>query len=617
MSNTSLSDTLREQEYVEQLRQQAQSLVSVVNLKHSPEVFWPIVSNTDSMNEKLGLNPTENSFRPTSYGGSQLSVETKAAGLTMAYEEFPFEWQAPHYLQVERIFHKGLVKYLRFRLRLEALSDGGTRLSFEMDYVPAVAGPVVKGVLQLNLKQMIKLVESHDAKLSRGLQGIQVYFDESQKLQAQIEKLCSRWQVLAPESEVPRALATYLLTAPDRYAGRIRPFEIAELYDLRPLETLRFCLQVAQAGYLHIRWDLRCLSCQGPKVNSEHLQGVSAHAFCPSCAVDYAVGFDQNLELTFFPDGALRKVDESHFCAGSPANTPHLPMQANFWPHETRSFKLSLDQGVYVFRSLSVKGELTCVVAPGGVETLQIELGTAFQAQPLMIAPHCQLSVHNPREHFQTLQLENLEWAAQICSGALVSAVQEFRDFFASEQLAEGMVLPILRQTLLRARLSHSGQPLTDLSFLKLIGEAVRQNDGAEVSCEAQTVLAAFQEPLDALKAALMLSQQLVVVNHFAASERPLSLHLSFHEGPCTVESRGGVLDYSGEAVDAVDYLYRQARPGRILVSEGVFADAELKWLLLQEQARIERLYPEVPAALGELAVYQIIPASAALKGGV
>ena len=77
------------------------------------------------------------------------------------------------------------------------------------------------------------------------------------------------------------------------------------------------------------------------------------------------------------------------------------------------------------------------------------------------------------------------------------------------------------------------------------------------------------------------------------------------------------MLDYSGEAVDAVDYLYRQTRPGRILVSEGVFADPDLKWILLQEQARIERLYPEVPAALGDLTVYQIIPASAALKGGV
>lgn len=616
---TSLSPQ-REKEHVESLRKQAQFLSLSTELGQPPETYWPIVSNTDMMNQKLGLAPTENSFRPTSYGGSQLSVVTKSAGLTLAYEEFPFEWLAPHYLSVERIFHKGPLKYLKFAIRLEAISrpqGPGTKVSFEMHYVPGLIGLVVKGILQMNLKQMIKVFEGYDEKFRRGDQGVQVFFETNSKSQAAIDKLSQSWADLAPESDLPQALASYLVSAPDRYASRIRPFDVASLYDQPPLETLRFCLLATKAGFLHMRWDMRCPSCKGPKQNSGHLSGVSAHAYCESCAVDYAIGFDQNLELTFFPDAGLRKVDESHFCAGSPANTPHLAFQANLWPLEKRELTLSLEMGLYAFRALAVMGELSCMVVPEGAESLSILLGERFPEEPVLVAPNFRLSVENPKDYFQTLQLENLEWASEVCSGALVSSMQEFRDFFGQELLAEDTALPIARQTFLLAQLSHQGQPLQDPAYLELVGDAVREYDGAEVSCENQTLLATFQDPLDALKTALLVSQQLLDVNRFVTPEQPLSLRISFHEGPCSASSRDGALVYTGEAVDAVHALQRAARPDSILVSEQVFADADFKWLLLQQQVNIQRLSDPAEPELAGLNAYQIETAAVALKGGL
>lgn len=614
---------LREKAHVDALRKQAQHLSLSTELAHPPEIFWPVISNTDMMNQKLGMLPTENSFRPTTYGGSMLSVETKAAGMTMAYEEFPFEWLAPHFLSVERIFTKGLLKYLKFGIRLEAITrpqGPGTRLSFEMSFVPAMIGIVVKGILQLNLKQMIKLIESYDKRFTLGEQGVQVFFDSNPKSLLAINQLIDSWEGLAPDSLLPQALATYLILAPDRYASRIRPFDIAALYDLLPLETLRFCLLAARSGFLHMRWDMRCPSCKGPKENSGHLSGVSAHAFCPNCAVDYAIGFDQNLELTFFPDSSLRKVDESHFCAGSPANTPHLLFQANFWPLESREMPLNLELGLYAFRSLAVMGELTCMVVPEGADKLEIVLGDSFPEETVLVAPSFKLSVKNSRTYFQTLQLENLEWEAEVCSGALVSSMQEFRDFFGQELLAEDTSLPIGRQTLLLANLSHDGEPVTDNAYLQLLSDAVRQYDGAEVSNENQTLLAAFQDPLDALKMALMVSEQLVEVNQFVTPERPLNLRISFHEGACQAVNRNGVLAYSGEAFDIVQALQRATEPDSILISEQVFADADFKWQLLQQQAKIQRFLPQSddpPPELAKLKAYQIVPALAAEKGGL
>lgn len=619
---TSMSP-LREKAHVQTLRRQAQHVSMSTDLDHPPEIFWPIVSNTDMMNQKLGMAPTENSFRPTTYGGSQLSVVTKSAGMTLAYEEFPYEWLAPHSLSVERIFQKGPLKYLKFGIRIEALAEtqgkGCTRLTFEMDYVPGILGIVVKGILLMNLKQMVKVFRNYNDRLNNGDQGVQVFFESNDKLLPAINQLIDSWEDLTPDKVMPQALATYIIMAPDRYASRIRPFDVAALYDLIPLETLRFCLMATRAGFMHMRWDMRCPSCKGPKENSGHLAGVSAHAYCESCAVDYSVGFDQNLELTFFPDSSLRKVDESHFCAGSPANTPHLQFQANLWPEESREVDIKLEMGLYAFRSLAVMGELTCMVVPEGVDKLSITLGERFPEEPVLVAPNFKLSVKNPKLYFQTLQLENLEWESEVCSGALVSSMQEFRDFFGKELLAEDTSLPIGRQTLLLANLSHHNQPLKDTAYLQLIGDAIRQNDGAEVSCENQTLLAAFQDPLDALKVSLTLAEQLEEVNRYVTPENPLNLRISFHEGSCDVLSRNGVLTYSGDAFEAVHALQRAAQPDSILISEQVFADADLKWLLLQQEAHIQRYAPPVGSEgrsdLATLNAYQIVPASSAQKG--
>ncbi len=621
---TSMSP-LREKDHVDKLRRQAQYVSMSTELWQPPETVWAIVSNTDMMNQKLGLAPTENSFRPTTYGGSQLSVETKSAGMTLAYEEFPFEWLAPHSLSVERIFSKGPLKYLKFGIRLEAierLQGPSTRVTFEMNFVPGLMGIVVKGILQMNLKQMVKVFDGYNKKLSQGDLGIQVFFENNPKLQAAITKLQASWADFSPESGLPQALANYLITAPDRYASRIRPFDVAALYGLLPLETLRFCLMATRSGLMHMRWDMRCPSCKGPKQNSGHLSGVSAHAYCESCAVDYTVGFDQNLELTFFPDSSLRKVDESHFCAGSPANTPHLLFQANLWPKQQRQIPIRLEMGIYAFRALSVMGELTCMVVPEGATELEISLGDRFPEEPVMVSPNFQLIVHNPKDYFQTLQLENLEWESEVCSGALVSSMQEFRDFFGQELLAEGTSLPIANQTLLLANLSHQGEPVADQGYLQLIGDVIRQHDGAEVSCEDQTVLAAFQDPLDALKASLSLSQQLEEVNRFVTPEQPLNLRVSFHEGACNAISQDGVLTYGGEALDAVQGLQRAAQADSILVSEKVFADADFKWLLLQQQAKIRPLLisggaHDSPMDFANVKAYQILPAAVAAKGGL
>ncbi|HEY9839858.1 MAG: DUF5939 domain-containing protein [Candidatus Sericytochromatia bacterium] len=591
-------ETLREPSVLQKWREQCLTVSAELVLTQPPETLWPIVSNTDMLNAKMGLNPTENQFSPATGGGSQMYVETQAAGMKMAYEEFPFSWQAPVYFEVERVYHKGPLHYLRFEIRLAA-EGTGTRLTVAIHFVPALPAVAIKGMMQLNLGKMVKVLEFFDQQLAAGIQGIKVFFDEHKKLLNQARDLEAGWQKLAPETPIPAALAHYVCCAPDRYAGRLRPFEAASLYDLNPLDTLRFCLLAAKAGYLHLRWDMRCPSCKGPKEQTAHLAGVATQAACPTCTVDYSVGFDQNLELTFWPDRAWRKVEETHFCAGGPANTAHLPFQHNLWPGQEATLTLALPPGAYFFRSLAVAGELAFEVAEGGLTELTLSLTDSFPETPLRLAPVVALRLHNPKPYFQTLQVENLDWDAQSCTGALVSSLQEFRELFSQELLGADTVLAVSQQTLMLACLTQTGAPAPDEEFLDVLRQAIHSADGAEVRAQGQQLLAAFQDPLDAVRAALRAQQHIRGLNTGLTAAAPLGLTLAIHEGPCEVGTADGRLDYRGEALEITHFLLALAQPGDLLIPAGLFEDPDLKWLLANQACRVTGLQLEVPESGG------------------
>ena len=52
---------------------------------------------------------------------------------------FPFEWIEGHRWSVLRVFEKGLTRWYRVRMELEALPGGGTRLHYSMEFEPVFA----------------------------------------------------------------------------------------------------------------------------------------------------------------------------------------------------------------------------------------------------------------------------------------------------------------------------------------------------------------------------------------------------------------------------------------------------------------------------------------------
>src|SRR6202022_697020 len=105
--------------------------------------------------------------------------------------------------------------------------------------------------------------------------------------------------------ELIGVLGVSLETADEFAVARIRPYELARLWDQPKRALLETCLCATRAGILDLQWNLICPMCQGGGASTT-LKEISAQVHCPGCNIDFTVNFEQSVELTFPPTPSIR-----------------------------------------------------------------------------------------------------------------------------------------------------------------------------------------------------------------------------------------------------------------------------------------------------------------------
>lgn len=584
------------------------------DLRSSPEALWPFVADTNRFNKDAGLpNIAEadaSKDAAPSKPDARRRLRVRLVGFDLiSWEEEPFEWVRPHGFGVLRRYARGPVSEMRVGVELTSRADGGTRLVYKIRITPRAA--VVRVALPLQLKIMRRKFERTFRRYDRLAQSSEAAHEaaatthlspQSQLTKGGRARLASMKDALAAEGSegsLVEKLAELIERGDDFTLARMRPYALADEWGSPRRDVLELCLRATRAGLLDFRWDILCPLCRGAKATAGSLREVSAGQHCDTCKIDFAVNFDRQVEITFRPNAAVRRVEAADYCMGGPRMTPHVVVQQLLEPGEARTVRPLLEEGRYRLRTLGLAGgQFLDAAGAGAGEVVTLRAGAgAWPGGELSVAASPSLSLENASAGEQLFILERTAWSDGAVTAAEVTALQLFRDLFADEALRPGEQITVGSMTLLFTDLRGSTQLYRQIgdavafgavmNHFDVLREAIAAEGGTIVKTLGDAVMGAFTRPAPALRAVLRAQALLASPPE---GVRPLALKAAVHAGPCIAVTLNDRLDYFGSNVNIAARLEPLSTGADCVISSAVREDPSVSDMLAGEGLAVEPL---------------------------
>jgi class 3 adenylate cyclase len=570
------------------------------DLKSSPERLWPFIADTNRFNRDTGVPEVEIDAAHKPLRNARRKVRLSIYGLPVEWEEQPFEWVKPFRFGIDRTYTKGPLARLRVLAELTPKADGGTHLDYQLWSTPRNLPGALAISLQVNLivgRRFRDAIKKYDAAAFAGAK-----FEASEPNTSQsvfdLPRLAALRQRLAADLEsadlppekraIGDKLVDFIEHGDDLAAMRIRPYKLADDWNEERRDVLEICLRATRIGLLDFQWDLLCPLCRGPQESGLSLKDINADVHCDTCKIDFTVNFDRYVELTFRPNPAVRRVDMQAFCIGSPQWTPHVVAQQLLRAGEQRALNLPLERGSYRLRTLELPGALNITVSPDGAASVQVSLANNRSSrEALNVAERFTLELQNDTDAEQLVILERMAWNDQATTAAEVTALQMFRDLFASEALRPGEQISVGTLTVLFTDLRDSTRLYREIgdatafgrvmNHFDILKKAIAEHDGAVVKTIGDAVMGVFRCAADGLLA--MLEAQKILAQPGDGS-MPLQLKAGLHTGPCIAVTLNDRLDYFGSTVNLAARLEGLSSGNDVIISRSVYEDTQVRELL-------------------------------------
>ena len=554
------------------------------DLESSPEALWPLISDTNRFNRDTGLPP----IQLLGISKGVRLVKFKIPVVSVEWEEEPFEWTYPYRFGVLRRYRKGPLAEMRVDCRLERLPSSGTRITYETWVKPKniignIGIPLAIGII--SAKRFGNAFKRYDLIASNGGAALSISTDRnlSQAGKDRFKVLNERLFLQGEDVDTLDHLHDYLLQADDLSIQRMRPYALADGWELPRRTVLETFLRATRAGMLDMYWELLCPECRGVAEGHQHLGDVSGTAHCNTCRIEFNATFDHNVEVIFRPNPSIRAVDASvEFCVGSPQRQPHIIFSLIVPPHEELPLSTMLNEGRYVLRTSDLPGSQLVLATKNGMERSDFRassFGWNTNLLELSLTPYIRLI--NETDSAQTFELERTTWSDQAATAADVTILQVFRDLFSSEVLRPGEEISVGSTTLMFTDLRNSTKLYREIGdapafgrvreHFEILEQATAEQGGSIVKTMGDSVMAAFRNPASAVKAIWDVQKQLS-----ARGEPPLSIKAGIHHGPCIVVNLNDRLDYFGSTVNIAARLPHFSQGGEVVLSEPIRNDPEV-----------------------------------------
>lgn len=507
--------------------------------------LWPLLSDTERLNEALGLPcyrlretiDTEGVRRR--YGEYDINDER------IRWEELPMEWAAPHWWRWEREHEAGPFERSSATLVLEPTANGGTDATYTLEVLPrGISGRMLAASGHLataarGFEQVVRMAEAHCR------QPLGDFFSNLAATRNPKSKKGRKEQVPRDRFSNLREWAT-IAPATDLLA--LRPRILARALGLRNAEALKLCHEALEAGLLALRYLVTCPMCQREAREEETPAGFPKVFGCRHCSTQITRDFGGNVELLFRAMPSLRAVPDAVHCASAPWRTPLSVLQQNLEPRERRELETRLTPDV--FRARVVDG------AAGEQQRIDMASGLLVQAGDnwvQAVAQPDQIVVENHGDKRHTLVVERVGVPANVTLVAEALTVQCWFQRYSTRTLGltrddragEAAVLVVIDETDAHRR---------------VVEKAVARCEGALVAGDDVVSLLLFALP----------EQARAAVDDILATLPEASVGGAF--GPILLDASESLPLVHGPAVETARINAQSGRKGQFIASDSLAA---------------------------------------------
>ena len=558
------------------------------DLESSPQQIWPFASDTNRFNRDTGQPLIEMLENVKGVKRARMKIPI----LSVEWQEEPFEWTYPYSFGILRTYSKGPIDEMRVQTNFDPKEEGGTRVRYQTwirtsNLLARLALPFVIGVIARSRFERAFRLYDRLARVATPVIGMLRQAGLSPGGRARFRSLSEMVVQQGTDPALVAQLESFIDHADDLSLQRIRPYALADRWGASRRAVLEMFLRATRAGILDMSWDLLCPNCRGMTEGHTNLSEVHGRSHCNTCRIDFTVNFDHNIEVVFKPNPSVRKVEfDAAFCVGSPQLQPHVVLSQRIAGLRSLPVPMQLEPGRYTLRASDAPGSIAVIADAEGSSRVDIRLtGFGWPAAQQYVSPLPTLNLINATEMEQTFQLERTAWSDQASTAADVTALQVFRDLFASEVLRPGEEISIGSVTLIFTDLRDSTRLYRRIGDASAFGrvrehfqeleQEVAAQGGAIVKTMGDSIMATFRNPVAALRAIWTAQSKIA-----ERGEPTLWLKVGLHKGPCIVVNLNDRLDYFGSTVNLTARLPDFSQGGELIFTDEIHEDPEVQEFL-------------------------------------
>lgn len=550
----------------------------VIDCRATRAAMYGRLIDTARLNRAIG-NPHLDATPIEGADGARFLIRGKLGGVPVSYEEHPFEWEQDRFFSFYRVLRGGPGRTVRTRYDF-ADEGSGSRVSVRVEATPRLllAWPVVWAATTMGVAPLVRYIRAVDGELSSSALA------PSAPPPASVNQRLEGLRKALSEKHDPKLvdrLVDHIASADELDLTAIRPFELADRWQLDRIALLRLCLDAVPAALLELRWSMLCPSCRTSAQELLSLEDVGVEAHCHACDLRFGVDLDRAVEARFLPHPAIRAVDDRPMCVAGPIFTPHVLAQVVVAKGSEVSVNAPQEPGRY--RGFARGGASTVVlVSAEGEPSARLDLSeSGLSPAQIEVRPNASIMVENRESATRHLKLERSEWAFNAATAHDVATMPEFRALFGSAALRPGLALKVASVTVLFSDLCGStalysrvgdaaafGVVSDSFSFGRAI---IEERGGSIVKTMGDAIMAVFVDPAHAVEAAAQMVREWRAFQESTALAEHLDIKVGLCEGPCTVVTANRTLDYFGQTVNRAARIQHLAGPRQLVLPSSLF----------------------------------------------